>query len=377
MFCVRADDRAAVQRLDPRGGPARRPHRRRARRRRPAARRGGARRGRRGPDRRQRRRPRLRDAGTRARPGSVALVGGGPGDPGLITVRGRRLLAEADVVVADRLAPRPLLDELPADVEVIDASKMPYGRSMAQEEINALLVEHAQAGRRWCGSRAATRSSSAAAWRSSGLRRRGHPGRGRARASPARSPSRRGRHPGDPPRPGPRVHRRLRPPAARSTRSRWSTGRRSAGCAAPSSSSWASSTAPAHRRRARRARPRAGRPRSRWSRRLDGHAAHRPDDAGRAARGPSPTKASGRRPSGWSATSWAWTCRAGPVDEDEDWTDAATAVAENRRGRAARALPPSGVFHEKCATRVRSATKRLTSYRHRGSNLSSRVAVAH
>jgi uroporphyrin-III C-methyltransferase/precorrin-2 dehydrogenase/sirohydrochlorin ferrochelatase len=77
----------------------------------------------------------------------VALVGGGPGDPGLITVRGRQLLAEADVVLADRLAPRSLLDELPPDVEVIDAAKIPYGRAMTQDEINAALVSNARAGR--------------------------------------------------------------------------------------------------------------------------------------------------------------------------------------------------------------------------------------
>jgi uroporphyrin-III C-methyltransferase/precorrin-2 dehydrogenase/sirohydrochlorin ferrochelatase len=80
------------------------------------------------------------------RPG-VALVGGGPGDPELITVRGRRLLARADVVVTDRLAPRDLLDELAPHVEVIDASKIPYGRAMNQARINELLVEHARAGR--------------------------------------------------------------------------------------------------------------------------------------------------------------------------------------------------------------------------------------
>jgi uroporphyrin-III C-methyltransferase len=83
-----------------------------------------------------------------ARAGSVVLVGGGPGDPGLITVRGRQALAEADVVVADHLAPLSLLESLPAHVEVIDASKLPRGRSMAQEQINTLLVEHARAGRR-------------------------------------------------------------------------------------------------------------------------------------------------------------------------------------------------------------------------------------
>ena len=76
----------------------------------------------------------------------VAIIGGGPGDPGLITVRGRQLLAEADVVLTDRLAPRSLLDELPTDVEIIDVSKIPYGRAMAQEQINATLIERARAG---------------------------------------------------------------------------------------------------------------------------------------------------------------------------------------------------------------------------------------
>ncbi|BBY07959.1 uroporphyrinogen-III C-methyltransferase [Mycobacterium noviomagense] len=79
-------------------------------------------------------------------PGGVALVGGGPGDPELITVRGRRLLAQADVVVADRLAPPELLAELPPHVEVIDAAKIPYGRAMAQDAINAVMIERAKAG---------------------------------------------------------------------------------------------------------------------------------------------------------------------------------------------------------------------------------------
>jgi uroporphyrin-III C-methyltransferase/precorrin-2 dehydrogenase/sirohydrochlorin ferrochelatase len=80
-------------------------------------------------------------------PGGVALVGGGPGDPELITVRGRRLLAHADVVVADRLAPQELLAELPPQVEVIDAAKIPYGRAMAQDAINEVLVDRAKAGK--------------------------------------------------------------------------------------------------------------------------------------------------------------------------------------------------------------------------------------
>ncbi|MFC9846964.1 uroporphyrinogen-III C-methyltransferase [Streptomyces sp. NPDC060223] len=83
----------------------------------------------------------------RTRAPGVALVGGGPGDPDLITVRGRRLLAEADVVIADRLGPRDLLAELPPHVEVIDAAKIPYGRFMAQEAINNALIEHAKQGK--------------------------------------------------------------------------------------------------------------------------------------------------------------------------------------------------------------------------------------
>ncbi len=78
--------------------------------------------------------------------GSVALIGGGPGDPELITVRGRRLLARADVVVADRLAPPELLAELPPHVEVIDAAKIPYGRAMAQDAINQVIIDRARSG---------------------------------------------------------------------------------------------------------------------------------------------------------------------------------------------------------------------------------------
>jgi uroporphyrin-III C-methyltransferase/precorrin-2 dehydrogenase/sirohydrochlorin ferrochelatase len=84
----------------------------------------------------------------RAGPGSVALVGGGPGDPGLLTTRGRRLLAAADVVVVDRLAPLALLDTLADDVTVIDVGKSPDNHPVPQHDINRLLVEHARAGRR-------------------------------------------------------------------------------------------------------------------------------------------------------------------------------------------------------------------------------------
>ncbi|GAA1909715.1 uroporphyrinogen-III C-methyltransferase [Nocardioides lentus] len=82
------------------------------------------------------------------RPGEVVLVGGGPGDPALTSLAARDALASADVVVADRLAPRELLDELPSDVEIIDVAKLPRGRHVKQEQINATLVEQARAGRR-------------------------------------------------------------------------------------------------------------------------------------------------------------------------------------------------------------------------------------
>ncbi|MDY7087759.1 MAG: uroporphyrinogen-III C-methyltransferase [Actinomycetota bacterium] len=77
----------------------------------------------------------------------VALVGAGPGDPELITVKGRRLLAAADVVVADRLVPGLLLGELRPEVEFVDAAKIPYGPAAAQEEINRILVERALEGK--------------------------------------------------------------------------------------------------------------------------------------------------------------------------------------------------------------------------------------
>ncbi|MGC4932630.1 uroporphyrinogen-III C-methyltransferase [Gordonia sp. DT30] len=82
-----------------------------------------------------------------AHPPGVALVGGGPGDPDLITVRGLRLLMAADVVVADRLAPPALLAALGPQVEIIDAAKVPYGRAMKQEAINDVLIAKAKEGR--------------------------------------------------------------------------------------------------------------------------------------------------------------------------------------------------------------------------------------
>jgi uroporphyrin-III C-methyltransferase/precorrin-2 dehydrogenase/sirohydrochlorin ferrochelatase len=78
----------------------------------------------------------------------VTLVGGGPGQPELMSIARFKALMEADVVVADRLAPRELLGDLPSDVEIIDVAKLPRGRSAQQEEINRLIVEAALAGNR-------------------------------------------------------------------------------------------------------------------------------------------------------------------------------------------------------------------------------------
>ncbi len=99
----------------------------------------------------------LRDPGTRdpaeltppgtAGSGRVTLVGGGPGSVDLLTVGGLRAVREADVLVCDRLAPLSVLSEARSDVEVIHVGKIPRGAFTPQESINALLVEHALAGK--------------------------------------------------------------------------------------------------------------------------------------------------------------------------------------------------------------------------------------
>lgn len=83
------------------------------------------------------------------RPGTVALVGAGPGDPGLLTLRAAELLGEADVVLTDRLVSKQVLAHAGPSAQVVDVGKTSWtGVAPRQEEINALLVEHAQAGRR-------------------------------------------------------------------------------------------------------------------------------------------------------------------------------------------------------------------------------------
>ena len=91
------------------------------------------------------------DLRSRRRPagalGRVVLVGGGPGAADLMTLRARRVLSEADVVVTDRLGPTSVLADLPPDVEVVDVGKTPGLHAVTQDEINRILVEHAQRGR--------------------------------------------------------------------------------------------------------------------------------------------------------------------------------------------------------------------------------------
>ena len=80
--------------------------------------------------------------------GWVALVGAGPGDPELLTIRGRRYLETADVVVYDRLVDRRLLGHAPKDAELVDVGKRPGEPRDRQSDINALLVQRARSGKR-------------------------------------------------------------------------------------------------------------------------------------------------------------------------------------------------------------------------------------
>lgn len=86
-------------------------------------------------------------SGPGSRPGIVYLVGAGPGDPELLTVKGLRCLARADVVVYDRLVHPALLDEAPPAAERVYVGKRAGHHSLPQEQIQTLLVERARAGR--------------------------------------------------------------------------------------------------------------------------------------------------------------------------------------------------------------------------------------
>jgi uroporphyrin-III C-methyltransferase len=89
---------------------------------------------------------RRRPGRSQREPGTVHLVGAGPGDPGLITARGLELLQRADVVVHDRLIAPELLGEIRTDAVLIDVGKGPGHAPYSQTEIHALLVEHAAQG---------------------------------------------------------------------------------------------------------------------------------------------------------------------------------------------------------------------------------------
>jgi uroporphyrinogen III methyltransferase/synthase len=78
--------------------------------------------------------------------GKVYLVGAGPGDPGLITVKGLELLRRADVVVYDRLIPMSLLGEVRLEAECLDVGKLPHKERTSQAEINAMLIDRARKG---------------------------------------------------------------------------------------------------------------------------------------------------------------------------------------------------------------------------------------
>ena len=155
--------------------------------------------------------PRARWAGV-ARPVTVYLVGAGPGDPGLITVRGAEVLARADVVVYDRLVAPSLLDLAPRGAELISAAKAPGTVELTQDEINALLVQRggtasnrrAPEGRRSVRVRARGRGSR-------GARRGGRAVRGGARDHQRDRRGRVRRDPRDAPRRVHPLHRGHRP----------------------------------------------------------------------------------------------------------------------------------------------------------------------
>ena len=118
--------------------------------------------------------------------GEVCLIGAGPGDPDLLTLRALQLLQKADVILYDRLVSAEVLDRARRDAERIFVGKEAGGARVTQDEINALLVQLAQAGKRVRGSRAAILSSSAAAARSSKRSRRPASAAKSCRASPLR-----------------------------------------------------------------------------------------------------------------------------------------------------------------------------------------------
>lgn len=80
--------------------------------------------------------------------GSITLVGGGPGDPDLITIAGRSAIEAADVLLADRLCPPEAIAWTRPDAQIIDVAKIPGGRSTSQDTINQIMIDHARAGKK-------------------------------------------------------------------------------------------------------------------------------------------------------------------------------------------------------------------------------------
>ena len=91
---------------------------------------------------------RLLESATASPAGSVVLLGAGPGDPGLLTLRGLRALNEADVILHDRLASAEVLALARRDAERIEVAKQAGNHHSTQAQIHALMLEHATAGRR-------------------------------------------------------------------------------------------------------------------------------------------------------------------------------------------------------------------------------------
>ena len=158
--------------------------------------------------------------------GSMILVGGGPGDPGLLTLAGQQAIRQADVIVCDRLAPLAALDQARPDAVIIDVAKVPRGAFTSQEQINEILVEHAL--RRPHGGPVEGRGQLRLRPRRrgmAGLRGGRHPGHGDSRGLLGAGRPGAGRHPADPPCADPGLHRGLRARAARAIPARPWTGR--------------------------------------------------------------------------------------------------------------------------------------------------------
>src|SRR5215213_4948713 len=106
----------------------------------------------------------------------VYLVGAGPGDPGLLTVRGQQVLARADILVYDRLVAPELVELAPPEAERVYVGKAPGEHTLRQEEINALLVERARGGRDACRGGGPVRDRARRHRRRGSGRLRGHSG---------------------------------------------------------------------------------------------------------------------------------------------------------------------------------------------------------